>query len=388
MLLLLACASPDGHDSTPAPAPDPEVGPATPVVPGAALPAEVRLQDANNNLDVASFEGATWLAFRTAPTHFASADAVLHVMSDDGSGWTWRGSFTEGTDVREPRLLAWEGQLWFAYAVLGDDPMAFEPQGMKLTRWNGAGFDPPEWFYEPGFIPWRMRVVDGVPQLTAYVGGENIYEVDGEPIEVHWLTSTDGSTWDPVIPGQPVVHVGGASETDLAFTPDGALVAVLRNEAGDATYGWGSKICRAEPESLGEWSCVGDPKRYDSPLVFERDGRVWLIGRRNLTETGNFDLFRRELPAQEQALVYAADYWTRAKRCALWEVDPRSLTVRWVADLDSRGDTCFASALDQADGSMRVWNYSSPPDGEDDPSWLEGQMAPTGIYEQVVVFPT
>lgn len=386
MWLLLACASPAPDDTAAPTRPDPVVGPATPVVPGDVLPPEVVLQAANNNLDVAEFEGATWLAFRTAPDHFASAQATLHVMSDDGSGWVWRGSFTEGTDVREPRLLAWEGQLWFAYAVLGSDPLAFEPQGMKLARWEGTAFGTPEWFYAPGFIPWRMRVVDGVPQLVAYVGGENIYEVDGEPIEVHWLASTDGTDWQPVVPGQPVVHVGGGSETDLAFTPEGALVAVIRNEAGDATYGWGSKICRAEPEALGDWRCVGDPKRYDSPLVFERGGRIWLIGRRNLTDTGNFDLFRRDLSAEEQSLLYAADYWTRAKRCALWEVDAERLEVRWVADLPSQGDTCFASALEQDDGTLRVWNYSSPLDG-DDPSWLQGQMGPTGIYVQTIQFP-
>ena len=42
---------------------------------------------------------------------------------------------------------------------------------------------------------------------------------------------------------------------------------------------------RAKKGELGTWTCAHDPKKYDSPLVFVQDDTVYLIGRRNLTET-------------------------------------------------------------------------------------------------------
>ena len=56
-------------------------------MPGDSLP--LVPQPANSNLDVISFDGAVFLAFRTAPTHFASADTELHVLrSVDEETWT------------------------------------------------------------------------------------------------------------------------------------------------------------------------------------------------------------------------------------------------------------------------------------------------------------
>ncbi len=356
------------------------------VIPGEGLPKEVISQDANNNLDLTFWEGRYWLAFRTAPSHFASADAWLYVISsEDEMEWRFEGSFNRGTDLREPRLLAWEGQLFLYFAVLGDSVVEFEPQGMMVTQRVGMGeWTEPEWFYGEGFIPWRVRVVDGIPYLMTYVGGENIYDLDGEPIEVHWLTTTDGWEWTAVIPGQPVVQTGGGSETDFAFLEDGSLVAVTRNEAGDET-GWGSKICRAEADSLGDWECLGDPRKYDSPLVFRHGSHVYLVGRRNLTETGNYDLQMDDLEPEDQTLQYEFDYWQQPKRCSLWHVEPESQTVEFLLDLPSQGDTCFAAVVPLSETRYLLYNYSSPVDGED-PSWIEGQTDPTHIYRMVLAF--
>ena len=325
-----------------------------------------------------------WLAFRTAPSHFASTETVIYVLSsEDEETWRYEWSYTAGTDLRETRFLAWNGQLFLYFAVLGSDPNAFEPQGMMETvRAADGTWSEPEWFYGAGFIPWRAKVVGDVPFLLAYVGGENIYEADGDPIDVHWLTTTDGLAWEPVIPGQPIVETGGGSETDFAIMDDGNLIAVTRNEAGDAEFGWGSKICRAEAGALGDWSCVGDPRKYDSPFVFVEAGHIYLLARRNVTETGNYDLFQRDLDPSMQTLTYEADYWIRPKRCSLWEIDPDALSVTFLLDLPSRGDTCFAAAV-RRDADWLVYNYSSDVDGPD-LVWLQGQHAPTFIYRQVV----
>jgi len=51
------------------------------VVPSDQLPQEVTPQVSNNNLDVVLFQGRLFLVFRTAPSHFASIDTVLYVVS-------------------------------------------------------------------------------------------------------------------------------------------------------------------------------------------------------------------------------------------------------------------------------------------------------------------
>lgn len=350
------------------------------VVPFAAPPAGVETQNANNNLDVVRHEGRVYLAFRTAPSHFASAETVLFVVSsEDQETWRYETHVTMGTDLREMRFLSLEGKLVLYFAVLGSNPLDFEPQGMMAMTYEGGAWSEPAPLYEPGFIPWRAKVIDGSAYLVGYVGGENIYDFDGEPIRIHLLRTEDGLTFEPLVPDRPVVQEGGGSETDFVFLANGDLVAVVRNEAGDA-LGFGSKICRAKAADLGAWDCKPDKKKYDSPLLFRSGDDVWLIGRRNLTETGNFDLDRDDLSLADQAGVYAVEYSFQPKRCSLWRVDPETLSVTFELDLPSRGDTCFASIVPAGEGSYDVYNYTSPLDGGDEPRWIEGQGGPTLIY--------
>src|SRR5262249_50745676 len=159
-----------------------------------------------------------------------------------GDLWQQEAVFKMGTDLREPRFLSWDGKLFLYFAVLGKDPFDFQPQGMMATRYEGPGhWSAPQRIYDDGFIPWRAKVLGGVPYLIGYVGGEAIYDPERKPIKTHWLTTSDGMDWQPVVPEQPVVLTGGGSEADFVFLDDGALVAVQRNEKGDE-LGWGSKI--------------------------------------------------------------------------------------------------------------------------------------------------
>ncbi|XXY51048.1 hypothetical protein WME91_07875 [Sorangium sp. So ce269] len=358
------------------------------VVPFRDPPEGVETQQANNNLDITAHEGRYFLAFRTAPNHFASDETELYVVSSaDQERWTLETRIALGTDLREPRLLSYGGALYLYFAVLGKNPTKFEPQGTMFAVYEGPGrFSEPSWWEDqPGFIPWRLKEIGGVAYMIGYEGGESIYEPDGEPIEVKWLKSRDGLAWEPVVPGQPTVQVGGGSETDFVFQDDGSVIAVTRNEAGDE-LGWGSKICRAEPERLGDWKCASDKRKYDSPLVFRRGAEIYLIGRRNLNETGNYDLGLDELPPAEQAQKYLVEYSFKPKRCSLWKVDPDALSVSFVLDLPSRGDTCFASALGAGEHEMTVYNYTSPLDSED-LDWFRAQGGPTIIYRATLYLP-
>ncbi len=362
----------------------PSLADAVTVVPDATrMPAAVVSQKSHNNLDIIWHDGRLYFAFRTAPSHFASWETVMYVVSTaDLKTWTFETKFALETDVREPRFLEVGGELFLYFAVLGDNPASFTPKAMMTSHFvHGCVWTAPEELRptgEPGFIPWRARVVDGTSYLVGYSGGENIYNGKDEGIRVHWLKTADGRTFTPAAGSDSKVLEGGSSETDWAFLPDGGLVAVSRNEEGDAT-GFGSKICRADKSALGKWSCKSDPKKYDSPLVFRSGSTVYLVGRRNVTDTGNYDLMHTDKTLSQQRLDNQLDYWSRPKRCSLWTVDPDKLAVTWVADLPSAGDTCFASALPLGPSEYLVFNYTSP---VDDPnrSWAVGQQNPTSIY--------
>lgn len=380
-------ASPDGA-APDVSAPEPTVTDLAVVVPSPGLPTEVAPNAANNNLDIVRHDGRLYLAFRTAPNHFASPDVRLHVVSTtDELTWRWEGTFDRGTDLREPRLLSWNGELRLYFAVLGSSPLDFEPQGAMVTRYEAPGqWTEPAWFGDKSLIPWRTKVIDGVPYLIGYTGGGAIYEGGDVQLDVHWLTTKDGETWEPVVPNQPIVHTGGGSETDFVILDDGTVIAVMRNEEGDAD-GFGSKICRAEAASPGDLTCAPDPRKYDSPLVFRHGGDVWLVGRRNLTETGAYDLGRTDIPKDDRAQKYQIDYWQHPKRCSLWRVDPVALEATLVLDLPSRGDTCFPShvPVEGDPDAVLLYNYSSPVDG-DDLDWVDGQFGPTNIYRQLIRF--
>jgi len=356
------------------------------IVPSDGLPAEVMPMTSNNNLDVVRHEGRVYLAFRTAAAHYAGPEVTMYVVSSsDEKTWTYETSIAIGTDVREPRFLSWNGRLFLYFAVLGKDPLAFEPQGFRMTERTAAGWTAPVDVYRPGFMDWRAKVVNGKPYIVAYVGGESIYTNDGQPLEIHWLTTSDGRELVPVIPGQPVVEKGGGSETDFVILDDGTVIAVTRNEAGDES-GWGSKICRAEAATPGDWHCASDPRKYDSPLLFRHGGEIYLLARRNLTETGNYDLMLRDLSVEEQSRRYEFAYAQERKRCSLWRVDPRALRVDFVLDLPSKGDTCFPAILDDGGDDIVVYNYSSRLDDDLDPVWFAGQLRPTYIYRMTLSF--
>ncbi len=361
------------------------------VVPGDGLPAEAVTQPANNNLDVVRHsDGRVYLAFRTAPHHFASPDVVMHVVSSaDEVTWEHETSFALGHDLREPRLLSLGDSLFLYVARLGTNRLSFEPMGTSVAEKQPDGtwteLEPLGEYGTGSFIVWRSKIERGTPYMIVYEGGENTYEVDGEPIDVHFLTTADGRSSTPVDPARPVVLSGGSGETAFTLGDDGTLFAVSRNEAGD-DLGWGSKVCRAPAGDIASWTCVGDPKKYDSPIMFWYDGEAYLIGRRNVTDTGNYDLMTGRGDHANQTFENQLAYISAPKRCSLWRYVQDEDRIAYVLDLPSRGDTCFAGIVQgETAGEIVVYDYSSPIDGED-VVWNVGQNGPTNIYRHVLRF--
>lgn len=354
------------------------------VVPSQGLPPEARVQTANNNLDVVRHRGRVYLAFRSAPSHFAGTETSIEVVSSaDEKTWRFEGHFAPGYDLREPRFLSLGERLFLYVSRLGKNPFDFEPKGISVSELSDGRFGELEPVYQPGYIAWRARAIDGRGVVVAYGGGHNVYSFGTDPIEVELLSTTDGRTFTPLDPKRRAVLSGGASETDFTLLADGSLFAVARNEAGDVS-GWGSKLCTAPADAIANWTCRSDPKKYDSPLVFSHDGEVYVVARRNRTTDGLYDVATG--PRPYRTLRNQLAYITSAKRCALFRWHRTTNELGFVLDLPSRGDTCFPSVIDGSTPDEKViYNYSSDVEGPDLP-WAAGQRANTYVYRHVLRF--
>ncbi len=357
------------------------------VVPSAGLPSGMAIGASNNNLDVVRHsDGFVYLAFRSAPHHFANPDTTVYVVrSRDQHVWEPQACFALGIDLREPRLLSLGDRLLLYVSRLGKDPLAFQPQGMSVTERRPDGtWSELETFGPRGVMGWRVRRLNGVPVMLVYHGGETIYRLGKPHLRVEIWKSADGRDWQPFDPARPAVYEGGGSEADCVLADDGTLYGVIRNEAGD-TSSWGSRVCRASARELAHWVCRSDPRKYDSPFMFWHDGEAYLVARRNLNGSGEYDLGRGSSP-RWRTVWNQMNYSLTPKRTALWRYVQNEDRIGYVMDLPSRGDCCFPAAIegDEA-GTIVVYDYSSALDGPDVP-WLVGQRGRTSIYRHVLRF--
>src|SRR2546430_3335644 len=250
------------------------------VVPSAGLPPQVADNRSNNNVHVISHRGRYYMVFRTAKWHIASDDAVLYVVSSrDQAHWRFEGRFAYGRDLREARLMSWKGRLYLYFALLGANPASFEPGGTMATRLIAPGrWTTPRRILMDDFVPWAVKVHRGVPYMLGYTGGGGTFSPNPPDKLVYWLKTTDGFDWQPVDPTRPVVYRGQCGETDFLFRADGSLLTACQTENDDA-LGWGAKVCTAPPGDTAAWTCRGDPRRLDSPFLFEHAGHVYVIAR-------------------------------------------------------------------------------------------------------------
>jgi hypothetical protein len=376
--VVLACVAPFAALASPGNAPS-RVRVSAPqwIIPAANLPPGVTLQAGNNNVAIAFHEGRLFVAWRTAPNHFASASTRIYVMSsgDMGRRWVLEREVFLGTDIREPFLVSFKGKLILTFFQAGTNPLAFEPQHMWRTVRTGPRlWSELEKWGEDGEVPWAFKVHDDRVWLTTYKGQH--YGVDPGTLDLRFFVSDDGLTWRPVGANGPAVYTGGVSETGFEFDREGNLWAVTRNEDGDAT-GFGSHVAMAPAGNLGAWRfpAQSDPWRYDSPRLFRHGDDIYMVARRD--PCSPYDMGWNFLPFSVRRLLYLAFYSLRPKRTALYRIDRSTGKVVWLQDLPGVADTAFPSIVQTGPHAFLVANYTSPlwyTWG----TWLGGQISPFG----------
>jgi len=120
--------------------------------------------------------------------------------------------------------------------------------------------------------------------------------------------------------------------------------------------------------------------------MFWHDGEAYLVARRNVSPTGSYDLGRPRGDMTATTVLYQLDYIGRPKRCAIWRYVQSEDRIAWIADLPSRGDTCFPAMLrGEREDEIVIYDYSSDPEGPD-LAWNEGQEGETNLYRHVLRF--
>ncbi|HOV61998.1 MAG TPA: hypothetical protein PK349_13150 [Candidatus Hydrogenedentes bacterium] len=343
-----------------------------PVVPGPGMPEGFTPLRSTNNVDLIRVDDLFFMAFRTAPSHFASPNARLHVMRSDDLGETWHEEYVVRLerDVREPRFLYFNNKLFLYFYTGGVDPLRFEPGHIHVCWRQPSGtWTRPEPIYKPGYVVWRARARNDVAWMSVYYGAD-IYG-KGSRGEARLLCSRDGLQWEP-ISEKPQVDWVGAEEAEFVFDEHGGIVALVRLEVGG-----GALVCRAPADRLDQWETRFTPYKVDSSLMFTCKGRYFVVGRRNVAGRSARAL---DWPESIRNAWSMAFYSITRKRTCVYEIDPETLELFPLFDLPSRGDTAFAGMAPLDDeGRYLLVNYSSPLDGPDWP-WIGGQLFGSVLY--------
>lgn len=347
------------------------------VVPGLSVPPEFVLDHSNNCVSIALHEGKLYMAWRNAPTHFAAKTTKMFVMSSPDMGATWDPEYTValGSDVREPFLTSFKGNLIFTFFQGGSDPFQFKPFRMlrSIRTPDGKWSELKAWG-TPGEVPWEIKVRNNRVYMTSYIG--NHYSAGASTVLVHFSVSDDGLNFSPVDPDHPTIYEGGVSEVGFEFNDAGDVYAVTRNEDGDKT-GFGSHVISSPNFGAGTWTipAKSNPNRYDSPRMFKHGSELYLVARRDVG--GPFDLGKHFLPFDVQKWLNLGTYSLRPKRTALYHVNQTTRSVEWIQDLPSAGDNAFPSIVQTGPDSFLVANYTSPLK-KTRWSWIDGQLSKKG----------
>ena len=227
---------------------------------------DLEFGDSNNCVDIIK-DDKYYLAFRSAPTHFASSDAKIHVMSSENlSVWTHEKSFDFGNDLREPRFIL-SDDLRLYFVELGKKWYGFEPKQIysvsRSSNWENVVEE-----FEPGFVSWRLRRFNGETLMSVYDGRDTYSSNDGS---VAKLLVKKKRGWESLIE----ISGKGIEEFEFNFDSNGELFGTLRYE------GWGGGLVHSK--DLENVIVKKIDEKYDSALLQVVDDELYLFARRNLS---------------------------------------------------------------------------------------------------------
>lgn len=345
---------------------------------GKHLPLNINIMDSMNNVDLVSHNNKYYMAFRTSPTHFASTETLIHLLSsDNGIKWDIEKTFHLNSDLREPRFLSYNSKLFFYFFKGGTNPFNFEPENMYVSYLGDNNkWSEPQKFFEYGYVPWRARVHNGKAYMSVYYG-RDLYG-NQKSGAIYLLRSTDGLNWEK-ISETPQITIPHAEEPEFEFDDKGNIWGTIRLESE------GGMLFFADKNDLSNWKTIKVKEKYDSALILNHNENFYLISRRNID--GTMDKAPEYLPYNIRAIYNLLRYSFTPKRTAIYYYDRENMKITPLVDIKSHGDTAFPAIAKISNNNYLLLNYSSLIEHiKDDYIWIYGQLNPTKIYSQRLSF--
>ncbi|MCH2021866.1 MAG: hypothetical protein MK207_05245 [Saprospiraceae bacterium] len=344
------------------------------LIPSTNLPKEFNIRNSNNNLDIIKYKKRYYVAFRTAPTHFASKKTMTYIMSSlDFENWRYENEFYVGADMREPRFVIFKDCLYFYFFEGGKNMFRFQPKHIWMSSTFGNG----KWSVKQntglnGYVPWRFKSHNDKIYLSAYYGID-LYK-NKHKAELRLFTSHDGLSFTP-ISKEAQITTKGAEEGEFVFDNEGNLWATIRLE------GSGSYIVFASKDSLHIWQHWFSKHKYDSALMFEHNDEIYVIARRHIKGPAT-DV---EIPSAAQRRNNLIKYSFSKKYTAIYKLDKKNYCLNHLFDFPSTGDNAFPGIAKIDNNSYYLLNYSSDIHKKEK-NWITGQFGKTFIYSTILTF--
>ena len=338
------------------------------------FPPEVRIQRSNNNLDLISFKSRYYVAFRTAPSHFASPNTWLYVVSScDLDKWDFEDSVHLGYDMREPRFYEHHDTLFLMFFRGGFKMFRFEPNEVLVTyKTKSMPWTKPVSVGLNGFVPWRVRTRNDTLYLSAY-NGKDLYRHKHKG-DLRLLTSVDGFHWTN-ISKEPQLKMESIEEGEFIFDKQGDMYGIARME------GSGSLLTYACHDSLSCWHTIFSAYKYDSSLLLDDDDDIYLLSRRSLG--GKMTKAPKWMSSRRARIFELLKYTFSRKVTSIFKYNTIDKVLVHILDFPSTGDTAYPAITKLGKGKYLFMNYSSDITKRRK-NWLTGQFGKTYIYSTLL----
>jgi hypothetical protein len=297
-------------------------------------------------------------------------------------------------------LFEMNGKLFLYFFSLIPEGSIFKPIHMYCTVSDDARtWAAPKQVCKKSEVPWDIKVYqeeDGsqMAYKASYIGDH--YGLD--EVYVLFERSRDGWVWEPVGQDGSVVYQGGVCEVAFEFTSKGDLVAIGRNEDGDAT-GFGTQLYFAPKDNLGKWTAlkVSLPWRFDSPRMMRTDGGNGEILLFSRFTWDKYQLAPSWLSFETQKVLNLILCSLTPKSAAVYRIAPPSEWSEIGSSSDVKKDSCpiqlirlfeqafadtgFFSVARELSAKPDEWvvaNYSSTCNSH--APWIYGQLTQTNIF--------
>lgn len=327
--------------------------------------------------DLIKYEDKYFLTFRTAPNHFPSSKAEIHVFSSTNTQeWKFEHTILHDQDMRDPHFLAFKGELYLFFTTHSRGLFNTNPENIYHLKKTGNRWTQPTTIYKKKTGFWNVKPYKEKVYMSIYYGKD---AKNKKQHHIQFISSKDLANWEPVFDSpitRETLGIYQTSEAAFEFDEDGNIFGTIRSIIYPNLNFFASS---ANPE---KWKIKIDKFKCDGPQLFKHKNKYFLIARRSLfykLPKEPFRFFR--IPRKTHKIIR---YSLSRKRTAVYQFNHQKLEIKHIADLPSHGDTGYAAVTKICENKYLLVYYSSDISTKKDFRWLRGQISRTKLYSLIM----